>query len=144
MWEFNPGVVVGCFCQLSGQERIRRDGVSRHRCQRYGSLSSSTVRVTPGPGPADFLVKLKLTCPVLPPFWSAGAGEISAAVDVELVDVPEMGYRTTDKPYPRGEIRVRHRGGSKPLSGYWRNKEESDKVTSTAWPYSILLLCAVH
>ncbi len=55
-------------------------------------------------------------------------GEINDAVDLELVDVPDMGYRASDKPYPRGEIRVRHKGGIKPLSGYWNNDEETSKV----------------
>eukprot|EP01119_Soliformovum_irregulare_P004369 TRINITY_DN1535_c0_g2_i1.p1 TRINITY_DN1535_c0_g2~~TRINITY_DN1535_c0_g2_i1.p1 ORF type:complete len:1126 (-),score=373.89 TRINITY_DN1535_c0_g2_i1:9-3080(-) len=33
-------------------------------------------------------------------------GMIVQDVDVQLVDVPELGYRTTDRPYPRGEICV--------------------------------------
>ena len=55
-------------------------------------------------------------------------GEIGEGVDLELVDVPEMGFLTSDKPYPRGEIRVRHKGGSKPLATYWNNPVESAKV----------------
>jgi fatty acid CoA ligase FadD9 len=29
------------------------------------------------------------------------------AAEVELVDCPELGYRASDRPYPRGEVRVR-------------------------------------
>ncbi len=63
-------------------------------------------------------------------------GEVSDAVDLELVDVPDMGFSAADTPYPRGEIRVRHRGGRKPLTGYWRNDEETRKVFRDGWYYT--------
>ncbi|MER0449442.1 carboxylic acid reductase [Streptomyces sp. Edi4] len=40
--------------------------------------------------------------------------------DHRLVDVPELGYFTTDKPYPRGELRVKSVGL---FPGYYRQPE---------------------
>ena len=37
-----------------------------------------------------------------------------------LTDVPELGYRLSDQPYPRGELRVKTRQG---IPGYFRNPE---------------------
>jgi long-subunit acyl-CoA synthetase (AMP-forming) len=39
---------------------------------------------------------------------------------VKLIDVPELGYMTTDKPYPRGEICVK---SPSMMKGYWKEEE---------------------
>ena len=36
----------------------------------------------------------------------------------KLVDVPELGYFTTDKPFPRGELVLKTRGL---ISGYYKH-----------------------
>ena len=42
--------------------------------------------------------------------------------DYRLVDVPELGYYSTDRPYPRGELRLKT---SAIISGYYQNLELS-------------------
>jgi fatty acid CoA ligase FadD9 len=47
-------------------------------------------------------------------------GEISrmSVIDYKLVDVPELGYRLSDRPHPRGELRVKTRSA---IPGYYHN-----------------------
>lgn len=40
----------------------------------------------------------------------------------KLVDVPELGYTTKDKPYPRGELRIKT---VRLISGYYKHPEVS-------------------
>jgi thioester reductase-like protein len=47
-------------------------------------------------------------------------------VVLKLIDVPELGYRSTDKPWPRGEILVRHPSMA---LGYFNDAER----TAAAW-----------
>ena len=46
--------------------------------------------------------------------------EMSAAtvLDFKLVDVPELGYLTTDRPFPRGELLVKTRCL---ITGYYKH-----------------------
>ncbi|WP_420367752.1 thioester reductase domain-containing protein [Curtobacterium sp. L1-20] len=45
--------------------------------------------------------------------------------DHKLVDVPELGYRTTDQPYPRGELLVR---STAVITGYYQRPDVSAAV----------------
>lgn len=38
----------------------------------------------------------------------------------KLVDVPELGYTTSDKPYPRGELRIKTK---RMITGYYKHPE---------------------
>ncbi|MBP2478387.1 fatty acid CoA ligase FadD9 [Crossiella equi] len=46
-------------------------------------------------------------------------------LDFKLVDVPELGYRGTDTPYPRGELLLRVRGGT---TEYYKRPEATASV----------------
>lgn len=84
----------------------------------------------------DFL-KVCLNCPVVQgygltetvggmncsvPFKSVSGtcGGPLPGVEVKLADLPEMGYLSTDKPHPRGEVCIR---GPIVFKGYYRNQE---------------------
>ncbi|MBM4251374.1 MAG: AMP-binding protein [Deltaproteobacteria bacterium] len=88
---------------------------------RYNFLGDRLLSVTTGSAPTapvilDFL-KNTFLVPVFNTYGSTEGGIISvdnrllrpAVEDYKLADVPELDYRTTDKPYPRGELHVKLR-----------------------------------
>ena len=57
-------------------------------------------------------------------------GDIPGSIEVKLVDFPDAGYLSTNKP-PQGEIWIR---GDPVTEGYWDNeKETKDAITSDGW-----------
>jgi long-chain acyl-CoA synthetase len=50
---------------------------------------------------------------------------------LKLVDVPEMGYTSEDKPFPRGEICIRGKGV---MVGYLKNeKKTKEAIDEEGW-----------
>ena len=51
--------------------------------------------------------------------------KFSSELDFKLVDVPEMGYTSNDKPFPRGELCVK---STTMFSGYHNNEQETKEA----------------
>ena len=74
-----------------------------------------------------------LETPIIDAYGSTEAGMISfdgriaheQVVDWKLADVPELGYRTSDTPFPRGELLVKTR---QHVPGYYKNEKATNDL----------------
>jgi len=62
-------------------------------------------------------------------------GVVSEAIDIKLVDVPEMGYFTTDCP-PRGEIVVKTKKADEMTLQYFKRPKDTDDTWKDGWCYT--------
>lgn len=56
-------------------------------------------------------------------------GRISRWTDFKLIDCPELGYTSNDKPFPRGELAIR---SARRASGYFKNSAATGDLVDTA------------
>jgi long-chain acyl-CoA synthetase len=64
--------------------------------------------------------------------WTTDAhGDIPTCIEVKLVDFPDAGYYSTNKPHAQGEIWIR--GESVPESYYQNDKETSEGMAAGGW-----------
>ncbi len=98
-----------------------------------GRLQSAVIASAPlSPELQDFTEKL-FGFPLTDSYGSTETGGVSVNGTIQnppisahkLIDVPELGYFTTDKPYPRGELAVKT---SRLIDGYYKRPELNAKL----------------
>ncbi|KAI0597842.1 long-chain-fatty-acid-CoA ligase 1 [Biscogniauxia sp. FL1348] len=63
--------------------------------------------------------------------WSSESiGAMPACIEVKLVDFPDAGYFSTNKPNPQGEIWIR---GDSVMDEYYQNEKETKENMSDGW-----------
>ncbi|TPX31236.1 hypothetical protein SmJEL517_g05365 [Synchytrium microbalum] len=91
-----------CLCQIVGG---------------YGMTESTGVISVQQPGRSTYGVLQRV-------------GPPAGHCEIKLVDVPDAGYRSTDKPHPRGEIWVR---GGQIMTGYYKQPQQTAETMSGDW-----------
>ena len=64
-------------------------------------------------------------------FTSDSLGDVPSCIEIKLVDFPDAGYFSTNKPLAQGEIWIR--GGSVLEEYYENEKETKEAITSDGW-----------
>jgi fatty acid CoA ligase FadD9 len=114
---------VSLECQLAtlaaSATREQRDAIEKQVTEQYQHVFGKRVStIVVGSAPCSDDVKAWVTkcfqCRVTDSYGTTEAGAIandqsvkSGTVSIKLIDLPELGYLLTDKPFPRGEIAVK-------------------------------------
>jgi long-chain acyl-CoA synthetase len=66
--------------------------------------------------------------------WPGSVGAPFPCIEIKLVDVPELGYLSTDQPFPRGEVCFR---GACVMTEYYKDAEKTkETIDSEGWLHS--------
>jgi long-chain acyl-CoA synthetase len=124
------GIVFSKVRELTGGRlRFTMNGASGIADNTKQFLSLVLAPMLVGYGLTETCANGALGCPL--EFSPNSIGPIPAAVDVKLVSVPELGYKTDDVKIPQGEIWMK---GLPILKEYYNNPEETAKaVTPDGW-----------
>ncbi|WP_434049007.1 MULTISPECIES: AMP-binding protein [Sorangium] len=107
------------------QARIEHEIMADMRASLLGDrLLLATVASAPTPPEVLSFLKRCFEVPVIDGYGSTEAASLTFdgrldrefVTEFKLVDVPELGYRTTDEPYPRGELHLRGGAGRSPTT----------------------------
>lgn len=119
---------------MAGRERVAAEIMGEMRGSFLGDrLVYATSATAPtAPEVRDFIERC-FEIPLLDTYGSTEAGAISfnnrilseAVTAFKIVSVPELGYRTTDQPFPRGELCVK---SPRIIPGYYRNPEATREL----------------
>jgi fatty acid CoA ligase FadD9 len=108
------------------RDRIARQVMAEMRGTFLGDrLVDVLIGSAPTPPEVVSFLKECFEIPVIDGYGSTEAGvltidgQVDPSVTYKLVDVPELGYRTTDTPYPRGELHVKSEFVS---PGFYKNE----------------------
>ncbi|WP_437876472.1 thioester reductase domain-containing protein [Sorangium sp. So ce513] len=116
------------------EERLEREIMADMRATLLGDrLLLASIGSAPTPPEVLSFLKRCFEVPIIEGYGSTEASTITydGRVDrgvvtaFKLVDVPELGYRTTDAPYPRGELHVR---STFMVPGYYKNEQATRQL----------------
>lgn len=122
---------------LNNPDQLEIEKLENEVKKQFSSLLGNRIQViTIGGAPSSSQVRAFLTdtfnCYIFDSYGTTESGGISSngskdsSVEMILIDVPELGYTTQDKPFPRGEIAVRTKSQG---LGYYREPE----LTAKTW-----------
>jgi fatty acid CoA ligase FadD9 len=137
------GMIYGDY-QTAVLRRAPRDDAARRQIEdevmremRGSFLGDRLILLATGAAPtarevASFLERC-FDVPVIDAYGSTEAGLITIddriihdeVTAFELTDVPELGYHTTDQPYPRGELRVKT---TRLIPGYYKRPDATREL----------------
>ncbi|XXX76733.1 thioester reductase domain-containing protein [Sorangium sp. So ce134] len=116
------------------RQRIEREIMEEMRSSLLGDrLLLAHIGSAPTPPETLSFLKRCFEVPILEGYGSTEASSLTLegrldrefVTEFKLVDVPELGYRTTDEPYPRGELHVR---SSLMVPGYYKNERATREL----------------
>ncbi|WP_437689187.1 thioester reductase domain-containing protein [Sorangium sp. So ce176] len=116
------------------QERIEHEIMADMRASLLGDrLLLATVASAPTPPEVLSFLKRCFEVPVIDGYGSTEAASLTFdgrldrefVTEFKLVDMPELGYRTTDEPYPRGELHLR---SLLMVPGYYKNEQATREL----------------